>query len=32
MSFCLETYLQESEDYKILASRSGFKDCAKLIE
>lgn len=32
MSFCLETYLQESENYRILTSRSGFKDCVKLIE
>jgi len=32
MSFCLETYLQESENYRVLTSRSGFKDCAKLIE
>jgi hypothetical protein len=30
--FCLETYLRESEDYKILKSRSGFKECAKIIE
>ena len=30
--FCLETYLQESEDYNLLISRAGFKDCAKLIE
>jgi len=31
MSFCLETYLQESNDYEILISRAGFKDCAKII-
>jgi len=30
--FCLETYLQESDDYKILISRAGFKDCTKVIE
>ncbi len=30
--FCLDTYLQESEDYDILISRAGFKDCAKVIE
>jgi hypothetical protein len=30
--FCLETYLQESEDYDILIARSGFKECAKVIE
>ncbi|MDO9044000.1 MAG: DUF1894 domain-containing protein [Methanobacteriaceae archaeon] len=32
MSFCLETYLQQSDDYTILAKQTGFKDCAKLIE
>jgi len=32
MSFCLETYLQQSDDYNILLSRVGFKDCAKVIE
>lgn len=32
MSFCLETYLQESEDYEILISRAGFKECKKVIE
>ena len=32
MSFCLDTYLQQSEDYKILLSQSGFKDCAKAVE
>ncbi|MCE5214079.1 MAG: DUF1894 domain-containing protein [Methanobacterium sp.] len=31
MSFCLETYLHESENYQILISRSGFKECKKLI-
>lgn len=30
--FCLETYLQESEDYDILIARAGFKDCTKVIE
>jgi len=30
--FCLETYLQESDNYEILISRAGFKDCAKIIE
>lgn len=32
MSFCLETYLQESENYQIHISQAGFKDCAQLIE
>jgi len=32
MSFCLETYLQQSDDYEVLLSRAGFKDCAKIIE
>lgn len=32
MTFCLETYLQESENYEILISRAGFKDCIKVIE
>ncbi len=32
MTFCLDTYLQESEDYEILISRSGFKDCTRVIE
>lgn len=32
MSFCLETYLQESENYRILIKMAGFKDCARLIE
>ena len=32
MSFCLETYLRESENYEILISRAGFKECIKLIE
>ncbi len=32
MSFCLETYLQESEDYEILISRAGFKECKEIIE
>ena len=31
MSFCLDTYLQQSEDYKILVSQSGFKECAEAI-
>ncbi len=31
MSFCLETYLQQSDDYEILASQAGFKDCARII-
>lgn len=31
MSFCLETYLQQSDDYEILASQAGFKDCAMII-
>lgn len=32
MSFCLETYLQESADYEILISQAGFKDCKKIIK
>lgn len=32
MSFCLETYLKESENYEILISRAGFKESKKLIE
>jgi len=32
MSFCLETHLQQSDDYDILLKQAGFKDCAKLIE
>ncbi len=32
MTFCLETYLHESENYEILISRAGFKECKKLIE
>lgn len=32
MSFCLELYLQQSDDYEILLAQKGFKDCAKLIE
>jgi hypothetical protein len=32
MSFCLETYLQQSDDYEIFITRAGFKDCAKIIE
>lgn len=31
MSFCLETYLQQNDDYKILVARSGVKECYKLI-
>lgn len=31
MSFCLDTYLQESDDYEVLLNRVGFKDCARLI-
>ncbi len=31
MSFCLETYLQQSDDYTILVARSGVKECYKLI-
>ena len=31
MSFCLETYLQQSDDYEILVSQAGFKDCARII-
>lgn len=32
MSFCLETYLQQSDDYEVLLSNAGFKDCAKIIK
>ena len=31
MSFCLETYLQQNDNYEILASQAGFKDCAMII-
>lgn len=31
MSFCLDMYLQQSDNYEILASQAGFKDCARLI-
>ncbi len=31
MSFCLETYLQQNDDYEILAAQAGFKDCAMII-
>ncbi|MCC7552892.1 MAG: DUF1894 domain-containing protein [Methanobacteriaceae archaeon] len=31
MSFCLETYLQQSDDYEVLINKAGFKDCARLI-
>lgn len=31
MSFCLDTYLQQSDNYEILVSQAGFKDCARLI-
>lgn len=31
MAFCLDTYLQQSDDYEILASQAGFKDCAMII-
>ena len=30
--FCLETYLQESEDYKVLIARTGFKEATKVIK
>ncbi|MDR2874006.1 MAG: DUF1894 domain-containing protein [Methanobrevibacter sp.] len=32
MAFCLETYLQQSDDYEIFTTRAGFKECAKIIE
>lgn len=32
MAFCLDTYLQQSDDYEILLKNAGFKDCAKIIE
>ena len=32
VSFCLETYLQQSDDYKVLAKNSGVKECYKIIE
>ena len=32
MSFCLDTYLQESENYEILISKAGFKESKKFIE
>ena len=31
MSFCLDTYLQQSNNYEIHAARAGFKDCAMII-
>jgi hypothetical protein len=31
MAFCLETYLQQSDDYEVLLSKAGFKDSAKVI-
>jgi hypothetical protein len=31
MSFCLDTYLQQSDDYEILTANAGFKDCAMII-
>ena len=31
MSFCLDTYLQQSDNYEIHASKAGFKDCAMII-
>lgn len=30
--FCLETYIRESDNYRILISRAAFKECAKIIE
>lgn len=32
MSFCLELYLQQSEDYELLISKVGFKEAKKVIE
>lgn len=32
MSFCLEIYLQESEDYDLLLTKAGFKEAKKVIE
>jgi hypothetical protein len=32
MSFCLELYLQQSEDYEILISKAGFKEAKTVIE
>jgi len=32
VTFCLDTYLQESENYEILITRAGFKECKQLIE
>ena len=32
MSFCLETYLQQSDDYEILIKQASFKECAKTIK
>lgn len=31
MSFCLDLYLQQSDDYDILLAQSGIKQCAKVI-
>ena len=32
MSFCLEIYLQQSDDYEILISKSGFNEAKSVIE
>jgi len=32
MTFCLETYLQQSGDYEIHMKRAGFRECAAMIE
>ena len=32
MSFCLETYLQQSDNYKVLLSHATFKECAEIIK
>ncbi len=32
MTFCLDTYLQQSEDYEILISKAGFKEAKVVIE
>jgi hypothetical protein len=32
MSFCLETYLQQSDNYKILLAQSTFKEARKVIK
>ncbi|MDR0913088.1 MAG: DUF1894 domain-containing protein [Methanobrevibacter sp.] len=32
MSFCLETYLQQNDDYDVLLKNTTFKECSKVIK